>query len=162
MTKREAFKFLIDKKLYTNGNNEQILDKLFSVGFTYAMPHSGKYYLNPPFFFIHTDNTITYSSDVQFFKKHEYEEISELDILNININSYRPFKNSEECFKEMSKHTPVGWVKDAGKYADLNMYTLFTHITDEGLFSNGIVTNFLTAFEDFKFIDGTPFGIKEN
>lgn len=143
MTKQEAYEFLINKKLYTNGNNEQILDKLNFVGFTYSVPHGRKYFLTPPFFFIHENNTITHSSDVQFFKKHEYEEISELDVLNIKINpSYRPFKDSDECFKEMSKHTLFGWVKDAGEYADLNKYLLITQITNGGVFSNGLVTNF--------------------
>lgn len=161
MTKKEAFKFLINKKLYTNGNNEQILDKLFSVGFTYAMPYSKEYYLKAPFFFIRADNTITHSSDVQFFKKHEYEEISEFDVLNIEINSnYRPFKDSEECFKEMSKHTMFGWVKEAEECP--NEYTLVTQITSEGLISSGLFISFRTAFENYKFIDGTPFGIKEN
>lgn len=65
------------------------------------MPHSEKYYLKAPFFFIHADNTITNSSDVQFFKKHEYEEISEFDVSNMDINSsYRPFKDSNECFED--------------------------------------------------------------
>lgn len=29
--------------------------------------------------------------------------------MDIN-SSYRPFKDSNECFEEMSKHTPFGWV----------------------------------------------------
>ena len=25
---------------------------------------------------------------------------------------YRPFKDAEECFEEMKKHQPFGWIKD--------------------------------------------------
>lgn len=42
------------------------------------------------------------------------------------------------------------------------IYTLFTQITNEELFSNKLVTNFKIAFKNLKFVDGTPLGIKEN
>lgn len=28
---------------------------------------------------------------------------------------HRPFKNAKECWEEMQKHNPYGWVKDASK-----------------------------------------------
>ena len=37
------------------------------------------------------------------------------DVINYRIKSepkYRPFKNAEECFEEMQKHQPFGWVKN--------------------------------------------------
>lgn len=160
MTKQEAIEFIHNKKLHTNGNNKQVLDKLLSIGAKYAVKNCEEHYLTASFFYISADGTITHGSDMTTFKSHRYDETSESDILNIEINSaYRPFKDSEECFKEMSKHTMFGWVEDA---ENPNDYTLVTQITSEGLFSGRFFTTFQTAFEDFKFVDGTPFGIKEN
>lgn len=160
MTKQEAIEFIRNKKLYTNGNNEQVLDKLFSIGAKYAVKNCEEHYLTAPFFYISADGTITYGSDMKTFRSHRYDETFESDILNIEINSaYRPFKDSEECFKEMSKHTMFGWVKDA---ENSNEYTLITQITSEGLISSGLFISFRSAFGAFIFIDGTPFGIKEN
>lgn len=160
MTKQEAIEFIRNKKLYTNDNNEQVLDKLFSIGAKYAVKNCEEHYLTAPFFYISADGTITHGSDMTTFKSHRYDETSEFDILNIKIDfAYRPFKDSEECFKEMNKHTMFGWVEDA---ENPNEYTLVTQITSEGLISSGLFISFKTAFEAFKFVDGTPFGIKEN
>ena len=62
---------------------------------------------------------------------------------------YRPFKSLEECWEEMQKHQPFGWVK----YKDSSAYFII-----DGLCKN---TNFDYIFEYRIFADGTPFGIKE-
>ena len=62
---------------------------------------------------------------------------------------YRPFKDAEECWQEMLKYKPFGWVKYKGK----NKYTIYCNINDN--------CDFQADFEDFNFTDGTPFGIKE-
>ena len=60
---------------------------------------------------------------------------------------YRPFKNAEECWQEMLKHQPFGWVKtDSG-------YEPIWHV-NEG-------DDFNLTFKNSTFADGTPFGIKE-
>ena len=71
--------------------------------------------------------------------------------------TYRPFKNAKECFEEMKKHYPIGW-----------MYwnTAFVHITEIGLdciaFDN-CTYSFVNAFnKGYTFTDGQPFGIKEH
>ena len=69
---------------------------------------------------------------------------------------YRPFKNAEECFNEMQKHQPIGW---------LYLNTIFAHITEIGLgciaFDN-CTYSFVEAFNNgYTFVDGQPFGIKE-
>ena len=72
---------------------------------------------------------------------------------------YRPFKDAEECFEEMQKHKPYGWVKDASK-----MYNI-TIIKDDGIIVNTSIDSNLFDFEislNLKFIDGTPFGIVED
>ncbi len=70
---------------------------------------------------------------------------------------YRPFKNREECWQEMLKHQPFGWVKA------YHGHFLITGIKDTKA-TFGINDNWLDLdyiFGDYKFIDGTPFGIKE-
>lgn len=62
---------------------------------------------------------------------------------------YRPFKNAEECWEEMKKHQPFGWIIDVnGKYYhNINLL--------------GKNTDFNYLFKIHTFADGTPFGIKE-
>ena len=38
---------------------------------------------------------------------------------------YRPFKNAEECWEEMQKHQPFGWVKDI----EFEKYFLIAEVT---------------------------------
>lgn len=72
---------------------------------------------------------------------------------------YRPFKNQEECWNEMLKHRSIGWIR----YDD--SICAVQNIAPEGItITDGIkISNFY--FEEclmkMKFIDGTPFGIKE-
>ena len=62
---------------------------------------------------------------------------------------YRPFKSVEECWEEMQKHQPFGWVIDIkDKY-----YTPITIVGD--------ITVFDYLFKNKTFADGEPFGIKE-
>ena len=68
---------------------------------------------------------------------------------------YRPFKTKEECWKEMQKHQPFGWVKSNGN----DLYSIAS-INCEGI-TTFAYYRFLESFEKFTFIDGTPFGIKE-
>lgn len=70
---------------------------------------------------------------------------------------YRPFKNMEECWNEMLKHQPFGWVKSYhGQF-------VITAIRDSKA-TIGRNDNFLDydyILESYTFADGTPFGIKE-
>ena len=60
---------------------------------------------------------------------------------------FRPFKDAEECWQEMQKHQPFGWVKYANKYISIS-----------AIDSNN---DYEIDFDDYTFADGTPFGIKE-
>lgn len=74
-------------------------------------------------------------------------------------SKYRPFASAKECFEEMQKHKPYGWVKDASK-----MYNI-TIIRDDGIIVNTSIDGGLYNFEsslNLKFADGTPFGIIED
>lgn len=93
-----------------------------------------------------------------------------LDVYKYRIKpepKYRPFKNAEECWQEMQKHQPFGWIKKTCGHCN------FLHIME--LYSTGIIINNVDSFGSFRnliktydsafaettFADGTPFGIKE-
>ena len=70
---------------------------------------------------------------------------------------YRPFKTKEECWNEMQKHRPFCWIIT-------NTTENFEQITYVGpniISLSDSNLNFSTAFDKYKFADGTPFGIKE-
>lgn len=74
---------------------------------------------------------------------------------------YRPFKDTEECWAEMRKHQPFGWL--ISQNGEVN--SLIISIDNEGLVigdrNNGVM-GFATATDLFKirFADGVPFGVK--
>ena len=74
----------------------------------------------------------------------------------------RPFKDAYECWNEMLKHQPFGWIKDNVGY---ELISSLCDIEDE---EGGVVIyaqqknwscGFL--FNTFTFADGSAFGIKE-
>ena len=72
-------------------------------------------------------------------------------------SKYRPFKDAEECWQEMQKHHPFGWVKDrnGSKFVIENVDSRgFVEVYDEG------TCNFNEVFENRTFADGLPFGVK--
>lgn len=68
---------------------------------------------------------------------------------------YRPFANAEECWQEMLKHQPFGWIK--GKEDE---YHTFITTVDNTLSGNS-GWSFLGIMNNYTFADGTPFGMKE-
>lgn len=75
---------------------------------------------------------------------------------------YRPFANAEECWNEMKKHQPFGWLKEEGK----DNYRLVGTINNEGMLfvnhaNNCKELSFLGANKWLTFVDGVPFGVKE-
>ena len=71
---------------------------------------------------------------------------------------YRPFKDAEECWQEMLKHQPFGWVKtEAGEYRFIDRVTSEVHLADQGKSYSA----FCGALESYTFADGEPFGAKE-
>lgn len=71
---------------------------------------------------------------------------------------YRPFKDAEECWQEMQKHQPFGWLK----HKTDNVYSFISKIDkDCCYFAVNVYWGFDTLFKTKTFIDGTPFGIKE-
>ena len=70
---------------------------------------------------------------------------------------YRPFANAEECWNEMQKHQPFGWIrsKDNGSRA---LITLMTSERDISINSFSGLTMY-ELMEKFTFDDGAVFGI---
>lgn len=71
---------------------------------------------------------------------------------------YRPFKDAKECWNEMQKHQPFGWVNYNGYHANIAavMSSAITFVNNKGY-----TLFFQQAFEGCTFIDKQPFGIKE-
>ncbi len=63
---------------------------------------------------------------------------------------YRPFKDVEECWQEMQKHEPFGWLK---RKNEENGYAICGRVDRNCIFTGD--------FDEYTFADGAPFGIKE-
>lgn len=83
---------------------------------------------------------------------------------------YRHFKNAEECWQEMQKHQPFGWLKDKNKDSELRNIQALTEemlTIADGVYFHGIrlieeFHIFEDAIKEYTFADGTPFGILED
>ena len=70
---------------------------------------------------------------------------------------YRPFKSQEECWNEMLKHQPFGWVKEKSS----EMLYQINGISNMSIVIMEDINSFKEAINFYEFKDGTPFGIKE-
>ena len=74
-------------------------------------------------------------------------------------HTYRQFKDAEECWHEMQKHQPFGWLK--GDKCFYNIVSVSNIDVSMANVSGDIVTlNFSEVIEDNTFADGVPFGVK--
>ena len=72
--------------------------------------------------------------------------------------TYRPFANAEECWEEMLKHQPVGWLKhkvSKARYCigSFDIENVYVGITQT-------IYAYNKALDEFIFTDGSPFGVK--
>ena len=94
-------------------------------------------------------NDWTEMKEIEFWNNTEYRIKPE--------PKYRPFKDAKECWQEMQKHQPFGWVKDrnGSKFVIENIDSSgFVEVYDDG------TCTFKEVFEIRTFADGTPFGVK--
>lgn len=68
---------------------------------------------------------------------------------------YRPFKDREECWKEMKNHQPFGWVKISSEYKNIIELD-----NDDDVYIGNDYNDLTYVFRNFTFADGTPFGMK--
>lgn len=129
MTREEAKELFPVIQAYAEGKTIEILD-----------PHGNWKEAENPLF---TDS-LTYNS-IKYRIKPE--------------SKYRPFKTKEECWLELLKHQPFGWVKYGDSICSIqNIVSDNITITDyEELYSFDLNN----SFKSLKFTDNTPFGIKE-
>ena len=175
MTRKEAVEFLANTKVYVNGKSKEIQKKLFSLGYEWSDGDTNVCYTKSPFLYISSSMTFTMGNDMEHFSERILREISAEEILSLELTetTYRPFKDVKECWNEMQKHQPFGWIKSKcdGSY---NYYKLITKVLNSTTI--GKTTECVVGFNDdtlcyhymvnlcdnYTFADGTPFGIKED
>lgn len=71
---------------------------------------------------------------------------------------YRPFKDAEECWTEMQKHQPFGWVLNKSNGRAYNIQSV---LLKEGcVYIRSSYVELGRALIEYTFADGTPFGVK--
>ena len=79
---------------------------------------------------------------------------------------YRPFKTKEECWNEMQKHQPFGWLKSKknGRFhciGEVLWSDEFKIVNIALSTSESLSRSSDSVFDEYTFADGTPFGIRE-
>ena len=101
-----------------------------------------------------TPNDWTEMKDIDFWRNIEYRIKPE--------PKYRPFKDVDECWEEIQKHQPFGWI--IGKSDNIRRIiestgSMFT-CNGNNVLTGGTWNSFEYMFEQYTFADGTPFGVK--
>lgn len=96
-------------------------------------------------------NDWTEMKEIEFWKNTEYRVKPE--------PKYRPFKNAEECWAEMQKHQPFGWIKcKEGYFNIVYVDDYYVGLADKD--DSSILLASKNSYQDNTFKDGTPFGMK--
>ena len=95
-------------------------------------------------------NDWTEMKEIEFWNDTEYRIKPE--------PKYRPFKDAKECWQEMLKHQPVGFMKF--KDTESGYYMLTGIARGLGVGINDSLFSYDRVFDDYTFADGTPFGVK--
>ena len=75
---------------------------------------------------------------------------------------YRPFKDAEECWNEMQKHQPFGWIKPKDDDV-VTKFMLIDALRNEGIaVRTNIRFTYHELLEHYTFADRTPLGIIED
>ena len=73
---------------------------------------------------------------------------------------YRPFKDAEECWQEMLKHQPFGWIKPKSDDV-ISKFMLIDSLMDKVVtVRTNVRFKYHELLEHYTFYDGTPFGVK--
>ena len=80
-------------------------------------------------------------------------------------SKYRPFKSQEECWNEMLKHRPFGWIKPKENKEEIVHIARIFEVLNNLLITLSIdeVRNVTSSylFSAYTFADGAPFGVME-
>ena len=78
---------------------------------------------------------------------------------------YRPFETKEECWDEMLKHQPFGWLREKASKKEVVHIGHVFEVEDDVLITLSINPgrniNSHYFFRTYTFADGIPFGIRE-
>lgn len=96
-------------------------------------------------------NDWTEMTEIEFWNNTEYRIKPE--------PTYRPFKDAEECWQEMEKHQPFGWIKcKEGYFNIVYVDDYYVGLADKD--NSSILLASKNSYQDNTFKDGTPFGVK--
>lgn len=95
-------------------------------------------------------NDWTEMTEIVFWRNTEYRIKPE--------PKYRPFKDAEECWTEMQKHQPFGWVLNKSNGRAYNIQSV---LLKEGcVYIRSSYVELGRALIEYTFADGVPFGVK--
>lgn len=96
MTKKEAFEYLKETKIFVDNNSEKLQKKLFEIGFKWATGEQKIQYTDKPFLYLYNNRVITYGTNIEDFcscslKLLKVQEILKIKIDDIKIHEFKPF-----------------------------------------------------------------------
>ena len=110
---------------------------------------------------------------IQLFDEGKWKDVYETDFYGhpdkYRIKpepKYRPFKTREECWNEMLKHQPFGWLKSKknGRFhciGEVSWSDEFETVHIALSTSESLSRSANSMFDEYTFADCTPFGAKE-
>ena len=121
-----------------------------------------------PYFKAFANDSKTIQYRLKGFVDEEWKDVKEIPNLSFDSYEYRfkpepqyrQFKNKEEFWNEVKKHEPMLWIQEKERI-DGTQFQI-TRVNNDGFYSpSSGEMSFLKAIVDYEFMDGTPFGIKE-
>lgn len=160
MTLEQIKEKLNNTKVYVNGKLPEIERVLIKFGYSRPGYRSTAEEKHHPFLFICENGIIYGESSMPMFKARDFKEITAEEILSMDSEAptCRPFRSMRECWDEMTKHNPLGWImREDGTIHQIVMI-------GEGYiqigWKNTVIPFTPKVGDTFTFMDGTPFGIK--
>lgn len=96
-------------------------------------------------------NDWTETKEIEFWNNIEYRIKPEV--------KFRPFANAEECWNEMLKHQPFGWVSGDNLFYNIVSVSNID-VSMANVSGDIVILNFSDVMEDYTFADGATFGVK--
>lgn len=161
MTLKELKSYLRYKYIPVSYNCKQVQEKLLSLGCHWW--NGCEKIMDVDCNYIYIDGGYC-MSDVNKIKEghSKYNLISPKDLYSLELTEplYRPFYDLDECYREMIKHQPFGYLMHeledsmiAIDRIDMSYQLMFWIGAGKRVYSP------TELFNSFKFMDGSPFGI---
>lgn len=96
-------------------------------------------------------NDWTEMKEIEYWNNTEYRIKPEV--------KFRPFANVEECWTEMKKHQPFGWVSGDNLFYNIVSVSNID-VSMANVSGDIVILNFSDIMEDYTFADGATFGVK--